>query len=621
MHITSPARLLITALAASSLLFGGCGGDGGGGGGGGTPAQSCTLDGDCPTGQKCIDKICKAGDGGFVGGDVGSSSGATDGGGSSSGAADAGASSGGTSGSSGSSGSSSGGTNKNLCAACQNDKECADGYGCVLLFNSETHNFCLSKCDSAADCTPGFFCTKANSDSEQQFCVPPNSKCDGCTLTGCDAGKKCDYAKDPPVCADAGAACAACKVDNDCANGHSCLSVGGAKTCVPNCAGGGSCPANSTCQKFDTTSACISNAAECCYGDSCKPADACASCKDKCFAGKCVDCLTDDQCPDGKCVLSQHTCEQKSCSGNTPHKQPQTGLCVECLNDTHCAGKKCLQNKCSDGGQQNECSLCKDPYPGCVQINGQWSCVECGTDDDCKKKGAGNCSPKTYTCSGTVNGGGPTTGKCKSDADCPAGTTSFDLACDSGTGLCYDKNGRCDGLTAFCNAAKGSKCVPLADIAGLPGGGGGGGIPNIPGLPGGSGSGPGGGGPGDGVCTCANDGGGSGGCSYDDSICKILSMDKKGCDCCADANSKACTGALGSCCQKKSAGGGTGGAGNPFIGLLDCFAKAQTGTKDPACFGATSCLNTKCLTEAMSGGASTGTGPKGYCSGQNAAKP
>lgn len=602
---------------ATTLSMVGCG-DSDSSGGGSAPSQSCSFDTDCPTGQKCLNKVCQDGTG-IISGDGGASSGAmdifgaSDAGASSGASSSGGASSGGTSsGGTSSGGASSGGSDK-LCAACQADKECADGYGCVLLFNSEKHNFCLKKCESVSDCSPGFYCTKANSDSEQQFCVPPNSKCDGCTLTGCDAGKKCDYSKDPPSCVEAGAACASCKVDNDCAAAHNCLSIGGAKICVPSCDGGKACPASSTCQKFDTTSACVSNAASCCYGDSCKPSDKCAACKDKCFAGECVECTKDEHCKDGKCVLSQHSCQQSKCPTEKPHKQPATGLCVECTNDTHCGGKKCLQNKCSDGGQQNECSLCKDPYPGCVQINGQWSCVECATDDDCKKKSAGNCSTKTYTCSGTIGGGGPTKGSCKSDADCPAGTSSFNLACDTKSGLCYDKGGKCDNVTAFCNASAGSKCIQLADLFGGAFPSSGGGMPGIPGLPSGGQPGPGGGAPGDGVCSCGGDGGGSSGPTP---ACKQFGLND--CDCKKDPKSKKCDPiGLGSCCNLGGGSSSGGGSGSP-LDLLTCLAKMQGGGAAAECFGGSSCLPIGCLFAGMSGGSSGGSSKAtGYCTGSS----
>lgn len=599
---TTSIRLLF---ATSALLLSACGG-GDSGAGTTTPAQSCGLDSDCPNGQKCVNSACQA-DSGFVGADVaGSSSGGASSGGTSSGADggatdDANASTGTSSG-----GTSSGGTDVALCAACQEDKECKDGYGCVLLFNSETHNFCLKKCESASDCTPGFFCTKANSDSDQQFCVPPNSKCDGCTLTGCDAGKKCDYSSDPSVCAEAGAACAGCKVGNDCATGHDCLTIGGAKICVPSCGAGGKCPEASACQKFDTTEACVSLSETCCYGAGCKTSDKCASCPDKCVAGVCVECTKDDHCTDGSCVVSQHTCQQAKCPAEKPHKQATTGLCVECTNDTHCGGKKCLGNVCSDGGQSNECSLCKAPYPGCVQINGQWSCVECAEDADCKTKDAGTCSPKTYTCSGTINGGGPTKGECKADTDCPNGTSSFSLACDTTSGLCYDKDGKCDNVTAFCNAKAGSKCIQLADLfpGGLPSGGG------LPGIPGGGGQpGPGGGSPGDGVCSCGGSGGGTG--SGPTPACKQFGLND--CDCKADPSSKKCDPlGLGSCCSL----GGSGGGAGP-LSLLECLAKMQGGGSDPSCFGGTSCLPIGCLFAGMSGGGSSGKAD-GYCTAQSA---
>lgn len=590
------ARFPLLLLASVAMLFAvGCGSDGNTGGGQ-TTSQACAIDADCPSGQQCVDQVCKAS---FVGGDINT-------GGGSDTAAGTDATTGQdstTSTDAGGQADTGGGGKSADCAPCQKDAECAEGYACVPLLNSTDHNFCVKLCDAEAECGSGMICQQATT-AQQKFCIPPTFKCEGCAVSGCKGDESCDFTASPPVCIGVGGACAPCQIPKDCGEGLTCVKQGDSKICAPSCGGGATCPANSTCATFSGGITACSFAAEtCCFGDTCAPAAACSGCAGKCVAGKCVECLKDSDCDgDSTCLLTSFTCTKATCPAEKPQKLV-TGECVECTNDTHCAasskGPKCIGNACSPSNQNNECSVCKDPYPGCVEINGTWSCVECSTDDDCSKKGKGSCSAKTYTCSGTTQGGGPTSGSCKSDADCPAGTTGFVLACDTASGLCYDTNGQCDNLTAFCNAAAGSVCKPF-DALGL----GGGGLPQIPGLPGGGG----GSTPatsGAGVCSCGSTGGSGGG--WDDSICKALSLST--CDCAKDSTSKACDPlGLGSCCQQSGSGGG-----NP-LSLLACMSALQGGKPDPACFGGKTCLDMSCLTAMMGGGGSTPGVGGGYCS-------
>ena len=554
-----------------------------------TPAATgtpCSVHGDCAAGEQCLDSVCTTQ---FAGGDIGTPF-------------DAGESDTAT-GSDVASTADAGSTKPASgqdCAACQADTDCATGYGCVPLLNSTNHNFCVKKCAATSECSSGLLCQQATQ-ATQKFCIPPTFKCEGCAVDGCTGEESCDFAAKPPKCVKVGGSCSPCQLSKDCGAGMICVKQGADKVCAPSCAGGETCPASSACIDFGTgIKACSFSSETCCYGDSCAPSTACQGCPGKCIAGKCVECLKDSDCSEGTCIASSHTCQKAKCPVEKPQKLV-TGECVECTNDTHCAastvGPKCAANKCAKANQSNECAVCQDPYPGCVEINGAWSCVECATDADCKSKGKGTCSAKTFTCSGTTGGGGTVTPstKCKSDADCKAGTSGFKLACDVATETCYDKDGQCDNIVAFCNAKAGSVCKPF-DLLGL--GGAGGGLPQIPGLPSGGGASS----TGAGVCSCGSSGGSA---SWDDSLCKLLSL--KTCDCDKDAKSKDCDPAgLGSCCQSK---GGSGG-GNP-LSLLSCLS-ALTGAKpDPACYGGKSCSDLSCLTAAMGTGTSSGKG--GYC--------
>ncbi|MCO4760773.1 MAG: hypothetical protein KC502_04670 [Myxococcales bacterium] len=582
-------RMLPFIVSLTALLaLGACGNDNSSGTGG-TAAKSCEINSDCDAEEQCINKKCAAK---FAGGDV---LGTFDAGNTDDAASttDAKATT-----DTGSTGTKSGGD----CATCQADADCADGYGCVPMLNSTTHNFCVKKCSANNECTPGLLCQNATQ-ATQKFCIPPTFKCEGCAVDGCKGEESCDFAANPPKCVKVGGACSACQLSKDCGAGMVCVKQGNDKVCAPSCAGDEKCPGASACVAFGGgIKACSFASDKCCYDASCSSSSACQGCPGKCVAGQCVECLKDADCKEGSCITSSFTCQKAKCPDDKPQKLV-TGECVECTNDTHCAassvGPKCIGNACSKANQSNECSVCQAPYPGCVEINGTWSCVECATDDDCKKTGKGTCSAKTYTCSATTGGTVTPSTKCTKDSDCKPGTTGFKLKCDVPTGTCYDVNGQCDNLTAFCNASKGSQCKPF-DMLGL--GGAGGGLPQIPGLPGGGGTSP--TTSGAGVCSCGS--ASSGGGSWDDSICKLLSL--KSCDCAKDSKSKDCDPAgLGSCCQASGGGGG----GNP-LSLLTCLSQLSGGKPDPACYGGKSCSDLSCLTAAMGGGG-TSSGKGGYC--------
>lgn len=470
----------------------------------------------------------------------------------------------------------------NACKPCKletAEADCGGGeFQCITLLNG---NFCARKCTASSECPAAFKCDKADTKAANSNCLPPQYQCDKCLVSGCPSGQSC--VATTGQCAVVKQQCGECNAQTDCADGLKCVKLGAVKVCAPACENGAACPEKSDCQNTVVGKVCAFQDATCCYGPQCKVADACAACPTKCFGGACVGCLKDTDCPNGKCDANSHTCiTSGGCSAPTPIKLAD-GKCVECTNDTHCngskVGTKCdLSNHtCAAATATNECKACVDPYPGCVQLNGTWSCVECTTDGDCAAKSKGTCSGTTYTCSGTVGTGtGQLTGTCKSDSDCTnAGTTTFTLMCDTGSGLCYDTAGKCDNVSAFCNAKAGSSCVQPSSVGGLPG------------LPGGTGA-----NPGEGVCSCAAGGGSTGGGTANP-ICKLLAPT---CDCAVDPNSAACTSSpFGPCCGGSSGGGG----GLPFD--LSCL---QPSPNAPDCFGGLSC--TCDLFSSISGGGGGG---------------
>ena len=568
------ATLLVACMA---LLLVSCGNDSSGGSSN-TQKVQCTLNSDCPTNQVCgTDGFCTTS---FSGGDV-AVTGDPDAVAGSDGAigdivatADAGSTPG----------------KKGFCAECNTHADCGTAWRCEVLLNKGpggSDHFCVPVCQADTECQDGVKCTLVDDGAKVKACIPPNYKCDGCSLAPCATGQSCAYLNDPPVCVKAAATCGSCDKNEDCAAKDICLDTdGNGKVCVPRCDGGQDCGPAAVCQPFaGGIEACAWQAETCCFGAGCKATAACATCPDKCIAGQCVECTKDDHCTDGKCNLTAKppTCVKSACPDGK--QQDASGACVDCLNATHCQPNEiCVSGKCEAQSQDNVCKLCQDPYPACAKVNDQPVCVECAKDEDCKKKDAGTCDPKTYTCSKTTQGGAPDSGDCKTDADCvkKAGpTTKFDIACDANSGLCYDKNGYCDNITAFCNGKAGSKCKEQD----LLGGGGGGSIPGLPAPPGGAQ-------PGSGVCSC-----GAAASSKNPSSCDILPT----CDCAKDPSSKQCD-PLGiiSCCA---------------LGCLEGLG--GTSKPDPACFGGNSCLDMFCLINAMSGGTGGGGGG-GYCSGSNA---
>lgn len=464
------------------------------------------------------------------------------------------------------------------CSKCSSETDCGDGYGCVNLLSGQ---FCAKKCSSVADCTPGFICDKASA-GEQKYCVLSSYDCKGCATDGCPGGQKCNYKASPPACLESKKACEACLQDKDCDNGLRCVKFGTEKACVPDCAAGQSCPDNSKCVSYvvEATKACAFSAAKCCFGPGCSPA--CKDCKTTCVAGACAECTKNADCPNGgTCNLPTYTCvTTATCPpANAPEKKVKkkdTGECVECTNDTHCTGAngpKCnlQKNVCEKSSASNECAACGGDFPGCIQLNGNWTCVACTTDEDCAKINKGTCSGKTYTCSGSTGGSatGPKTGTCKVDGDCKNDPqNSFDLACDAGTGLCYDKAGKCDNIVAFCNAALGSSC----ELSG-----GGGGLPGMPPSPSAS------------QCSCGASAGGGGTATFNPicDLAKTLIPTLAQCDCAKDPKAKVCElpplpfpGLPSNCCEPAAGGGGLPGG--------DCFSLIQ-GKADPKCFGGIKC--------------------------------
>ena len=123
------------------------------------------------------------------------------------------------------------------------------------------------------------------------------------------------------------------------------------------------------------------------------------------------------------------------------------GLCGDCQAPNKCDKySKCVY-------KSPDCAYCVDPYPACVQINGVWSCVGCEDDSDCPDGIV--CDAAMYACMGQPPVEIP---KCDAETPCEeSDVMELDLACELGSGLCYDRFGWCDGLHARCRPS--SWCI------------------------------------------------------------------------------------------------------------------------------------------------------------------
>ena len=338
--------------------------------------------------------------------------------------------------------------NGGLCAPCATADDCEDTWSCLPMVGG---NSCLPPCENSDDCATGFSCTSST-------CAPLSNSCEGCQKDGCPEGDACDVTGN---CVPALNLCDPCTEDWECGAGAACASSNGTSQCAPRC-NEIACVQGSECV-LDPSSdmmVCEYQGETCCY--STDPLDCVPSTNDCdpecsgdtpiCLDATCVECTASIHCDAGEtCDTDANIClaDAVECEGSTPYYYE--GDCVECLVNDHCAVGSCdlSSHTCVD----DVCATCVDPYPACVEVGGEFYCVQCIDDSDCND--SQTCDPASYVCvGGTVT---PPGGGCSNDSDCNSGQTGYDLACDTSTGYCYDKGGQCDDVTAFCIG--GNDCV------------------------------------------------------------------------------------------------------------------------------------------------------------------
>lgn len=346
------------------------------------------------------------------------------------------------------------------CVTCDTAADCAEGWQCVPVGGAQA---CLRPCTGGGECETGWNCFSG-------VCTPNSFSCTGCALDGCGAGLTCNMQTGECV-ALATDICDDCTYDWECGDGRACHKLGATRVCLDRCDGGAGCPAGNCVVNSDSGYS-VCEPAQGCGVDPTECTPACTGDLPYCVNGGCVECITDADC-DTSCNVALGVCETTGeCVAPTPYFNSTLGKCVQCLNNTQCGNGSC--NTATGVCEGDVCATCVDPYPACALVGGDYYCVQCTDDSYCGT--GGTCNLETYSCEGgTVIPGDA----CESDADCDPGITGFDLACDVDSGLCYDKGGACDDVTAYC--VGGYDCLSFFEAFG------GGTFPDIP-LPGGGGS-------------------------------------------------------------------------------------------------------------------------------------
>ncbi|WP_437330134.1 outer membrane exchange protein TraA family protein [Sorangium sp. So ce381] len=313
-------------------------------------------------------------------------------------------------------------------------------------------------------CPGSYYCNEA------ALCAP----CD----TALHCGESCSRClNDTPFCIDLNGsrACAECRTSEDCRDGFVCDPE--SHECKeeyecnidPDCPRGEICVEHS-CVPCDTADRCAGNSCNCCPNGISGAQMNCAAVEPGGVA-MCVECLVDDECPDGKkchtptghCVDEIPSNAQPNCCGegcvdcmhpedpNDPQSPPVPfclpgpvgTACAACRNDMDCAdGQYCLSGECKECVKDRRCGprceSCGGDTPFCLGDFSELAvCVRCTSDEQC----AGTtCNRETHECDpgcmatcaeDTPHCDGEKCVECYADTQCPCGNT-----CDLATNTC-----------------------------------------------------------------------------------------------------------------------------------------------------------------------------------------
>ncbi|WP_441286708.1 outer membrane exchange protein TraA family protein [Sorangium sp. KYC3313] len=304
-----------------------------------------------------------------------------------------------------------------LCAPCDTARFCGESCSActgdtLFCINLEGRSQC-AECRTSADCQDGFVCDPETHECKEEY---------------------------------------ECEIDPDCPRDKICV--------------------DHTCVLCDTSDRCAGNSCNCCpNGINGKQMD-CAAVEPG-GSPMCVECLTDEQCPDGKvCHVPTGHCVDRplptnalpNCCGegcvdcmhpedpSDPQSPPVPfclpgpvgTACAACRNDMDCAaGQYCLSGECKECVKDRRCGprcdSCGGDTPFCFgQFSQLAACVRCTSDEQC----AGTtCNRETHECDppgcmatcgeDTPYCDGERCVECYADTQCPCGNT-----CDLATNTC-----------------------------------------------------------------------------------------------------------------------------------------------------------------------------------------
>jgi Cys-rich repeat protein len=238
----------------------------------------------------------------------------------------------------------------NVCVQCLSDANCDDGNACTS--DRCADGLCANTTEQAGTLCPGGVCDGAPSDPECVECVAdaqcPGGRCDTATNTcveclgaaDCNDGNACTR----DVCAAGLCANPSELAGTECPGGV--CDVSQAPVCVE-CINDGQCPGGRCDVEANVCVECLSGA-DCADGNACtddlcvdglcgnpsRPAE--SSCEGGVCDGafedpRCVECVTDGQCPGERCDVNAN-------------------VCVQCVTNADCDdGNACTADSCVDG--------------------------------------------------------------------------------------------------------------------------------------------------------------------------------------------------------------------------------------------------------------------------------
>lgn len=272
-----------------------------------------------------------------------------------------------------------------------------------------------------------------------------SSSDDGCSNDAdCGTGRRCDSG----VCVGLSTVCGA---TNPCPSGQSCC--GGA------CSETACCAVDQDCvDGWCDDGSCTPGARPRCSGGVPCEDGSCLS-----IIGQCVECLSGDECPEGRvCTLAYQcelpgSCRPEACAAQGQICDPESGNCRPCISRIECGDRACIAGSCQTCSAPEDCGTSRTCVSGrCVNAPG----APCETTTQCTDGLV--CAPDN-TCDACQ-----LDSECPSDGDCidgrcivPNGECGFDQECDPPNTIC--SGGTCElGCASTGCPLSGQTCDPVS---------------------------------------------------------------------------------------------------------------------------------------------------------------